>query len=286
MRVFANLFLVLFLADGSISLFDEFISLLSPLGPLPAARNLVAEAVIIIAGLVYLCLIIDRRLPKRVFLPLILFAFWCPVSLMLFPALAEHRTYAFVAAAAQVALGLLLPRFRKGRAYRLTMPPEMFTGPWFSLRNTLLFGGASLFVMPVALVLVGFHAANSYMTEHTAGFARLGAGGLYMTDRTYRRDNRTIRLASMVHVGDRKYYDELAGSITPGRTIVLAEGVTDEKHLLRNRFDYQGVAGVLGLASQDKMLFQGRFLEPEALDEAPGAGRGRVRSTLSGPMWM
>ena len=148
------------------------------------------------------------------------------------------------------------------------MPPALFATPWFSLKNSLAFGATNLLVIPCALVVLGFYAANAYMVEYAPGFMRLGPGGLYMTEKIYRRDNRTIRLAGMVHVGEKKYYDDLAGSTTPGRTIVLAEGVTDDEHLLHNRFDYGRVAGALGLIPQDKMLFRGRLIDAEELDEA------------------
>ena len=65
MRVFANLFLVLFLADGGVSLLDELVSLLSPVAFLSGARGALAGSVMILAVPVYLCLGIDRRLPKR-----------------------------------------------------------------------------------------------------------------------------------------------------------------------------------------------------------------------------
>jgi len=67
----------------------------------------------------------------------------------------------------------------------------------------------------------------------------------------------------MIHVGEKEYYDELAESVAPGRTIVLAEGVSDDDNLLRNRFDYGKLAGFLGLSSQEKMLFRGRLIEAE-----------------------
>ncbi len=273
MRFFANLFLVLFIADGGVSLLDELVSLLSPVAFLSGARNVLADSVIVMAVPVYLCLGIDRRLPKRVFLPLTLFVFWCPLSAWFFPALAGNRTYGLLVAAAQVALVTLpLSRFRKGGARSLTMPPAMFDAPLFSLKNTLVFGAANLFVIPLALAMLVLYTANSWMAEYTSGFMRLAPGGLYMTDRVYRRGNRTIRLASMIHVGEKEYYDELVGSIVPGRTIVLAEGVTDDKDLLQNRLNYGRVAAFLGLTSQEKMLFRGKLIEPEAL-EAP-----RVRS--------
>jgi hypothetical protein len=282
MRVFANLFLSLFLADGCVSFFDELVSLFAPVALLSGVRDVLAGFVIIMAVLVYLCLGIDRRLPKRVFLPLILFVFWCPLSVWFFPALAGSRAYGILVTVAQVALVMLpLSCFRKGGRRSLTMPPAMFDTPLFSLKNTLVFGAVNLFVIPVALALLVLYTANSYMAEYTSGFMRLAPGGLYMTDRVYRRGDRTIRLAGMIHVGEKKYYDELAGSVAQGRTIVLAEGVTDEKNLLRNRLDYGRVAGFLGLTSQEKMHFRGKLIGPEALDEpqAPCGGAGEKERT-------
>jgi hypothetical protein len=268
MRVFANLFLVLFLADGGVSLLDELVSLLPPVLLLSGVRSALALSVMVMAVPVYLCLGIDRRLPKRVFLPLTLFVFWCPLSVLFFPALAGNRAYGLLASAAQVALCMLpLSRFRTAGARSLTMPPAMFDAPLFSLKNTLVFGAANLFVIPLALPLLVLYAANSYMATYTSGFMRLSPGGLYMTERTYRRDSRTIRLAGMIHVGEKEYYDELVSSVGPGRTIVLAEGVSDDRHLLRNRMDYGKVAGFLGLTSQERMHFRGRLIEAEALDE-------------------
>jgi hypothetical protein len=280
MRVFANLFLIMFLADGGFSLVDELVPLLSPLTSFTALRSLLAGTVIFMAAALYLCLGIDRRLPKRVFLPQILFALVCPFSIWLFPPLAGIRTYGLIAAAAQVSLGMLpLCFFRKNGTRCLTMPLEMFAAPSFGLKNTLVFGATSLFFAPLALILLILFAANSYMTEYTAGFMRIDPGGLRMAERVYRRDNRTIRLAAMIHVGSREYYAGLAESIGAGRIIVLAEGVSDDEQLLAGSIDYGKMAGYLGLASQKELHFRGRLIEPEELESSPlrsrSAGAGR-----------
>jgi hypothetical protein len=264
MRVFANLFLVLFVADGGISLVDELVSLLSPLPALSELRSFLANGVILMAVPVYLCLGIDRRLPKRLFLPLVLFVFWCPVSGWFFPALSDNRTYGLLAAAGQLLLCLLLiSRVRKTAGRSLIMPRALFDAPFFSLRNTLIFGAANLVVIPCALVLLVFCMANAYLEEYTSGFMRLAPDGLHMIERVYRRDNRTIRLVGMIHVGEKEYYDEMVGSVAPGRTIVLAEGVTDDENLLRNRLDYGKLAGLVGLTSQQNMHFRGRQIDEE-----------------------
>jgi hypothetical protein len=74
----------------------------------------------------------------------------------------------------------------------------------------------------------------------------------------------------MIHIGDKAYYDDLAHSITAGRSIVLAEGVSDDGGLLRNTIDYGKMAGFLGLTSQDRMLFRGRLIGAEEFESAAG----------------
>jgi hypothetical protein len=281
MRLFANLFLILFLADGGFSLVDELVSLLTPLEPFTPLRNFLAVFVITMAAAVYLSLGIDRRLPKRIFLPQIIFVFFVPLSTWLFPPLAAMRVYGLFAAAAQLLLGMLpLYYLRTGGARSLTMPPAQFAPPFFSLRNTLIFGTISLFVIPFTLALSGLSAADSFMAGHTSGFMHLRPDGeLRMTERIYRRDAKTIRLAAMIHVGNRKYYQDLANSFTSGRTIILAEGVSDEGNVLRNSIDYEKVAGFLGLTSQREMRFGGRFIEPEELDAPRLPPEGAERLT-------
>jgi hypothetical protein len=274
MRVFANLFLSLFFADGGISLFDELVSLFFPLPALSALRSFLAAIVIIMAVPVYLSLGIDKRLPKRVFLPLILFLFWYHMSAWFFPSLSGNRAYGLLMAAGQVLLCLLpLSLFRKAGERSLIMTKAMFNARFFCPRNTLIFGAANLFVIPIALVLLILCTANSFMEKHTSGFMRLAPDGLYMIEKVYRRGNKTIRLAAMIHVGEKEYYDEMVGSVAPSRTIVLAEGVTDTKKLLRNRLDYGKLAGVLGLTSQGEMHFKGRLIGKDELDEPPSRTR-------------
>ncbi len=285
MRSFANLFLILFIADGGFSLVDELIPLLSPLAPFTGLRLFLAGAVIIMAVPLYFSLGIDRRLPKRVFLPLIAFTLFWPLFTWLFPALADVRAFGLLAAAVQVLLGMLPLRYFRNCGQRsLTMPPELFAAPFFSLRNTLLYCAASLAVVPLVLAMYLLSSADAYMAGHTAGFMRLEPGGLRMTERVYRRDNRTIRLAAMIHVGNREYYDELSGSIAAGRIVVLAEGVSDAGNLLRNRIDYGKVAGFLGLVSQQEMRFRGRLIEEEEFESPrPNLLGEEARKTANQP---
>jgi hypothetical protein len=270
MRIFANLFLILFLADGGFSLVDELVPLLTPLAPFTTLRTLLAGTVVVLSVPLYISLGIDRRLPKRVFLPQVIFVFWSLISIWLFPTLAEIRTYGLILAAGQVVLGSLpLCSFRTGDSRSLTMPPEMFTAPFFGLRNSLLFGAANLLVVPLALAMLLLSVADAYVSEYTSGFMHIAPTGLRMTERVYKRDNRTVRLAAMIHVGDRDYYDGVTGTTIPGRAIVLAEGVSDDGNLLHNGIDYGRMAGFVGLTSQKEVQFRGREVEADDL-ESPG----------------
>ncbi len=272
MRIFANLFLVLFLADGGLSFIDELLSLFAPGTPLSDVRNLLANAVILLAVSIYFCLGIDKRLPKRVFLPLILFVLWCPFSTWFVPSLSHMRAFGLLFAGTQVLLFILPLSYIRKASGKLLMTKGMFQPPFFGIRNTLLFGAANLFIIPVALVLLGLFMVNAYLSVQTAGFIRLAPDGVHMTERVYRLHDKTIRLVSMIHVGEKAYYDALVQSVTTGRTVVLAEGITDEKNLLGNRFGYGRMAGFLGLASQEKMQFKGRVIDNEELEESGAEG--------------
>jgi len=273
MRAFANLFLTLFAADGAISLFHEIVSLIYPLPAVTGLREFLASVVIVMAVAAYFCLGIDQRLPKRVFLPLVLFVCWAPVSGSIFPSLSQSSTYGLVAAAGQLLLCLLpIHHFRSGSQPSLVMPESMFKAPFFSLRNTLIFATANLFVLPLVLALLVFSAAHSFLETNASGFMRLAPDGLHMAEKVYRRHDSTIRLAAMIHVAEKKYYQELVDSVAKGRTLVLAEGVTDDRNLLRDQLDYGKVASYLGLVSQHEMQFRGRLIEAAEL-EKPSPGR-------------
>ncbi len=277
MRLFANLFLLLFIADGGFSLVDELVSLLTPLRPFTDFRNFLAGNVIFMSIPLYIGLGVDKRLPKRLFLPLIAFVFWTVISTWLFPNLADLRVYGLLLSFLQVALGMLpLLFFRSGEQRRVTMQPELFQVPFFSFKNSLAFFSVNLLVVPIALLLFSLSVANAFIAEHTNGFMRLGPTGLSMTERVYSRGDRTIRLAAMIHIGSTEYYRSVAESVTPGRTLVLAEGVSDTRRQLKNGLDYGKVAALVGLASQDKLLFKGNLIEAEELDSPETEDRSEL----------
>jgi hypothetical protein len=272
MRTFANLFLILFLTDAGISLLDELLNIFFGVGHLTGLRNLVAFGTIAVSVLLYILLGIDRRLPKRILLPLLLFVFWGALGMWPLWAVLDNAIFGPVCAGAQVLVGTaaLLYVHAKNRKVGWGLPrKKMLVPPRFSLRNTLVFFAANIVLVLIILFFYGIFSANSYLVKSTAGFMRLGFDGVYMTEKIYRSDAQTIRLAGMIHIGRKQYYDAMAASIPRGRTIVLAEGVSDRNKLLQYGFDHGHLAKMLGLASQREMTFSGRLIEPDEMN-APG----------------
>jgi hypothetical protein len=274
MRRFANLYIVLFFVDAGLSLVDELLkAFASPLSLLGEVRNLVAIIVIAMSVVVFACLGIDRRLPKRAFLPLIVYISWCSLALWPLIGLVGRDDLGLVAAVGQLLIGgcvfLLLRRPDGG----VLLSAEAFRGVMFGWRNTLGFTVVNLLLLPFVLVFTLMAATSSYLDQQTAGFMRLSPLGIYMSERSYQRDGQMVRLAGMMHIGKEDYYQDLAGSMASARTIILAEGVTDRDKLLVNQFNYSKLAGVLGLSSQETMNLDANLVDLENLGALePGEG--------------
>jgi hypothetical protein len=271
MRTLANIFLVLFCADGVVSLADQLYSL-GAKAPVPSEiRIILAEIVMLVGFIVYQALGIDKRLPKKLFLPLMIFLCLVPILPWIFPSLLFNSAYGITASLLQILL-CLWPVYQLNGVLNpkagFLLPKSMFEGPFFSLRNTVLFTGANFVILPVVSAMLLLSSANAFMYKNTGGFMRLGTDGVYMAEKVYRRDNRTVQLVGMIHMGEEHYYEELAKLAPPGRTIILAEGVTDNKNLLPNRLDYGNVADYLGLTlQQEKMQFQGKVIDAKELEQ-------------------
>ena len=275
MRRFANFFIILFLIDAGLSLIDELlVASASPWPLFSSVRYFVAYVIIALSMLLFACLGIDRRLPKRVFLPLTLYASWSAMAMWPLSAIIGNESLGLVSSVGQLLLGggaIVLLRSLGGQNL---LTRELFQAPVFSLRNTLGFTAINLLLLPFALVYTGLATTSYYLDQQTAGFMRLSPIGIYMTDRSYHLDDKVIRLTGMIHIGKQGYYEELAGSMSTKRTIILAEGVTDQDRLLEHQFNYSKLAGIIGLSSQEKMRFDGNLVDLDDLDEKnPNAGK-------------
>ncbi len=274
MRRFANIYIVLFLIDAALSLSDELLVAYSASLPLfSGVRYFVAYLVIALSMIIFACLGIDRRLPKRVFLPLTLYASWGALALWPLSGMVERTSLGLITAAGQLLLGGLAIILLRSLGGQSLLTRERFLTPMFGLRNTLVFTAINLLLLPIMLVYTGLATASYYLEQQTAGFLRISPVGIYMSERSYHLNNKVIRLAGMMHIGQKDYYEELSNSMSAEATIILTEGVTDQDGLLNQQFNYGKLAGILGLSSQDKMRIDGNQIDLENLD-APGRAVG------------
>ncbi len=268
-RRLANIFLILFLCAGIVSLLDAVVLLFATSSPLAGMRSILALLVGLAAVPMHLCLGIDKRLPKSIFLPQLLFIFWSIFGLWPLPLIFDRTHYMVPATLVQVLLGVAPLLHLKKSGGQWLLPADMFSGPFFGWKHSVTFFVANLIISPLVLVYMVFSFASLQLYEQSGGFARLWPSGLRMTEKIYRCADKEIHLTGMIHIADQAYYDDVLNALTSDRTIVLAEGVTDEDRLLTSRFSYGNLAQGLGLTSQETLVFGGKVIAPEEMQSTP-----------------
>ena len=130
------------------------------------------------------------------------------------------------------------------------LPPDRLGRLRFSWLNLLGFSLANIFVLlPVALIYL-FICTAGLVSHFTDGFMTLHPSGFTVQVRQYARaDGKTIQLFPMSHVAEGDFYQEISQTF-PTNSLILMEGVTDEKQLLKHKINYQKMASALGLSEQ------------------------------------
>jgi hypothetical protein len=283
MRRFANLYIVLFLIDAGLSLIDELLAASSLHWPLfSGLRSSTAYAVVALSLVLYAFLGIDRRLPKRVFLPLTLYVFWSALALWPLSAVISRESLGLIAAAAQLLLGGIAVLLMRSSGGEPLLSAAQFRASLFSWRNTLSFAAVHLLLLPFLLIYTSLAMTSYYLEQQTAGFLRLSPVGIYMSERSYHRDDKVVRLAGMMHIGNEDYYQDMVASLSTDGAIILAEGVTDHDKLLVNQFNYSKLAGAIGLSSQHKMRISGNLIDLNRLEEMDPDARGQGKPDIAG----
>ena len=244
----------LFLADAVISLLDDSLILAFGIHALTGTRAVVCLLAVLMAFLVYGLMGLTPMIPKRLFLPLALFnplAALVAVPVAIY-AYSELQEVAWVISLGQVIFGLsILYLVQGGLKLRWPLVPEThLAGRRFSWCHLSVFLLANLFgLLPAVMIYLALGAVLA-VNHFSEGFVALRPGGLTVQARTYtRNDGKTIQLFPMSHIGEPDFYRRLAQSF-PSNSIILMEGVTDDRNLLTNKPTYKRMATSLGLAEQ------------------------------------
>jgi hypothetical protein len=207
---------------------------------------------ICLAILIVLLISSYRFLRWKWLAPLLLLTFWESFYLLPLPAYYQWQYIAIGGCMAEITLGL-----RTMAALKRTNPKGL---PCFSIESTRLCEFSwkrtflSLFVkvfilVPLLIVYVVF-SGQIYIREHSAGFIEITKEGVFTEARTYEKEGHNIYLLPTVHIATPAFYDSLMESLPEEKTVILPEGVTDLKGLLKAGLDYSARAESVGLSSQ------------------------------------
>jgi len=257
-----SLFLGLFLADAVVSLADDSLILFFGIRVLTGLRGVVYLFALLFTVVVYLLMGVTPMIPKRLFLPLTLFGLLAQLAIVPGMIYCFHRLQlvAWGLSCCQVILGLsILNRIQGGLKFRWPLVGEsQLEQRAFSWMNLALFLPGSMVVSVPAVAAYLVLCAALAVDHFTDGFLTLRTSGLTAQARKYvRPDGKTIQLVPMAHVAESDFYLKLAQSF-PTNSLILMEGVSDDKGLLTNKLSYKRLATALGLAEQQKAFQPGR----------------------------
>lgn len=249
-----SLCLGLFLADAVVSLLDDSLILFLDAHFLTGLRGVVFLCAALMAVLVYLLMGITPIIPKRLFLPITLFGLIAQLALL--PALiyfhGRIQQAAWIVSFSQLIVGAcILHRVQGGFHLRWPLLGENQLGSrCFSWMNLLGFLAANVLVLAPAIAVFVVICTALALDHFSDGFIALRPRGLTVEVRKYvHRDGRTVLLVPMSHIGEPEFYRDLSRSF-PSNSVILMEGVTDERNLLTNGITYHRAAAKLGLAEQ------------------------------------
>ena len=249
-----SLCLGLFLVDGLASVLDDGLVYISGSHAFSLLRGIISFFTGLMAIGIYGLMALTPKVPKRLFLPIPLFLLAAILAVFPFAIYCYGRLplVALGASLGELVLGLLLLAGAQGG---LTLrwplvPAAQFGGRIFSWKNLAGFILATVFGLVPAVLIYLFLCTSLAVNHFTAGFMSLRPGGLTVHVKKYvRADGKVIELFPMAHVADARFYRQVEQTF-PTNSIILLEGVSDDKNLLTNKLSYKRMAKSLGLSEQ------------------------------------
>ncbi len=264
MRKFANFYIVLFFIAAITSFLHGTLGI-EALGSLKAASIFF---LLLLAIPLFFLVGISPGLPARVFVPMFVFLFWLlcngmPLSFYLDSNIYEI-CFPLIQAGISIIIFFLIKRHTHGKSWLLIEDfPQL---PAANIKRFLIFILTSFIVAPIFIASYFYISASIGIGKFTSEFVRFDYKGIYTQSRVYNKDEKTIHLIGMMHIGDENYY-ELVKSIIPHNTnIILLEGVTDKDNKLSEGFSYKNFAAAIGMETQDKLQLHFQKLNSRSAD--------------------
>lgn len=257
MKKFVNIYIMLFLIDGLISLVNTLTARIWGIQPLFIMQGIIAMMVFFLSMPLYILVGSMRAFPKRVVLPMVLFTAWAGLFFALpVPIFLGVGNTMLLLSIMQLCLGIVLIvflRYSAGHIHWLYSCSD-FDRILFQWKRFLGFAAANIFLI-APLLGVWLAVSLSLGVSHLShGFIHLGLRGISTEARTYVYEDKEILLLPTVHIAQPAFYKRLVAPLPVASTVVIPEGVTDKQQLLKEPLDYSKVARRMGLEVQDNQI--------------------------------
>lgn len=272
LSVAVNGFWVAFMASGALGV----ISMAAPHSGFAVLSALFA-VLVFFGSFPMLALVLATELvPKRIVLPMLGYL-WAGVYVSLWP-FPDH-VVPWISGASnvlQVLLGAFLAWKFRAPGHTWKAPFAAREGRFFRWQYTVI-GWFTLQVASLVALVAIFFEVSALISATTGGYVRLRPNGLYLVERQFKEGDREVRLAGMMHIATEEFYDDVLPKADPKHpSVVLLEGVTDDKNLLDdNHLDYTRVARLFQLTAQSESTFSRKAyarakLHNHPKDKSPG----------------
>jgi hypothetical protein len=228
-------------------------------GTLLGVANAVAGfCSVLLAVLVTLIVCSYRRMDWEILLPALFLTFWKAFYFLPLPAYFSWSGLELWGALAQVLAGcatFLALRRRSGGASFL-FPREATCFAEFSWARTGLTLATKLFLVLPALFAYLLLSGQILVREYSSGFLEITTVGIFTEARIYEQSGRKIYLLPTIHIASPAFYEALMDGLPEKSSVILPEGVTDQKGLMKAALDYSGAAESVGLTAQPDLTVQ------------------------------
>ncbi len=111
---------------------------------------------------------------------------------------------------------------------------------------SLIYGLVAVVFLPLLLI----YTVTALVTGVTHGFLKIRGLDISSEQRTYVRGPITVVLVPMAHIGKSEFYRTILADFNTPDTVMIYEGVSDHKKLLKHKPAYKQIAMNLGLSDQ------------------------------------
>jgi len=227
LKKFVNIYILLFLLDGLVSLVNALTGRLWGIQPLFMLQGIIAFMVFALSFPLYILIGSMRAFPKRVVLPMVIFTVWGGLLFALpVPIFLGIGNTILLLSVIQPCLGIvtiLVLRYSARHTHWLYNSSD-FAHIAFQWKRLFGFAVANVFLI-IPLLGVWLAVSLSLAVSHlSSGFVHLGLRGISTEARTYLYDNKQILLLPTVHIAQPAFYRRLVAPLPVESTVVISRG--------------------------------------------------------------